>query len=193
MLKKSLLVLAVLAIAGLAPAADMATTEHPGIFTPKDVAWGPGPPFLPAGVKIAVLQGDPGKPGPFVIRLSMPNGYQFPAHNHPTTENVTVVSGEFHAGMGDKLDATKGKALPAGSFVSLPAQMNQGLGLGTPANLASLSAAERPRLGRTILTSSVIGLTMVVVVLGLDHLLFSGDSLERIHAIGAMPLALRFG
>jgi len=124
MLKKSLLVLAVLAFAGLAPAADMATTEHPGIFTPKDVAWGPGPPFLPAGVKIAVLLGDPGKPGPFVIRLSMPAGYKIPAHNHPTTENVTVISGEFHAGMGDKLDATKGKTLPAGSFASLPAQMN---------------------------------------------------------------------
>jgi quercetin dioxygenase-like cupin family protein len=124
MLKKSLLVLAVLAIAGLAPAADMATAEHPGVFTPKDVAWGPGPPFLPAGVKIAVLQGDPGKPGPFVIRLSMPDGYQIPAHNHPTTENVTVLSGLFNVGMGDKLDTAKGKVLPAGSFGSLPAQMN---------------------------------------------------------------------
>ena len=68
-----------------------------------------------------------------------------------------------------------------------------GLGLGTPANLGFLSAAQRPRLGRTILASSVTGLTMVVVVLGLDQLLFSGDSLERIRAIGAMPLPLRLG
>jgi quercetin dioxygenase-like cupin family protein len=124
MLKKIALVLTALAIGGLAHAADMATTDHPGIFTPKDVTWGPGPPFLPAGVKIAVLEGDPGKPGPFVLRLSMPGGYQIPAHNHPTTENVTVLSGEFHAGMGDKLDASKGKTLPPGSFASLPAQMN---------------------------------------------------------------------
>jgi membrane protease YdiL (CAAX protease family) len=66
-----------------------------------------------------------------------------------------------------------------------------GIGLGTPANLASLSATHRLRLGRTILASAGIGLTMVVVVLGLDQLLFSGDSLERIRAIGAMPLTLR--
>src|SRR3954453_12299797 len=68
-----------------------------------------------------------------------------------------------------------------------------GLGLGTPANLAFLSATQRPRLSRTILASSVIGLTMVVVVVGLDQLLFSGDSLERIRALGAMPWSLRLG
>jgi membrane protease YdiL (CAAX protease family) len=68
-----------------------------------------------------------------------------------------------------------------------------GLGLGTPANLASLSPAQRPRLGRTILASVVIGLAMVLVVLGLDDLLFSGESLGRIRAIGAMPWTLRLG
>src|SRR5947199_8302563 len=117
MLRKIALVVAVLlAVAWFAHAAETASPAHPGVFTPKDVAWGPGPPFLPAGVKIAVLQGDPGKPGPFVIRLSIPAGYKIPAHNHPTVENVTVISGELHVGMGDKLDATKGKILPAGSF-----------------------------------------------------------------------------
>ena len=50
MLRKILLVLAVLVLGWSAHAADTTTTEHPGVFTPKDVAWGPGPPFLPAGV-----------------------------------------------------------------------------------------------------------------------------------------------
>ena len=68
-----------------------------------------------------------------------------------------------------------------------------GLGLGTPANLASLSPTQRPHLGRTILLSAAIGLMMVVVVLGLDQILFSGDSLARIGAIGAMPLPVRLG
>ena len=45
--------------------------------------------------------GDPGKDGLYVVRLKMPAGYRIPAHNHPTTENVTVVSGNFHIGMGD--------------------------------------------------------------------------------------------
>src|SRR6476660_2906794 len=124
MLKKVALGLAVLAIAWFAHAADTASAAHPGVFTPKDVTWGPGPPFLPAGVKLAVLEGDPGKPGPFAVRLSMPNGYKIPPHNHPTTEHVTVSSGQFHLGMGDTFDASKGTTLPAGSFGYLPAQMN---------------------------------------------------------------------
>ena len=50
--------------------------------------------------------------------------YQIPAHHHPTTENVTVLSGSFHAGMGDKLDAAKGQTFEPGGFASLPAGMN---------------------------------------------------------------------
>ena len=119
---------AVLLVAGLAMSAEMAKSAKPthpeGIYAPKDVAWGPGPPFLPAGVKFAVLAGDPGAAGEYTIRLSMPDGYKIPAHSHPTIENVTVVSGEFHAGMGDKLERAHALTLPAGSFASLPAKMN---------------------------------------------------------------------
>jgi hypothetical protein len=34
----------------------------------------------------------------------------FPAHYHPKDETVTVISGDFHVGMGDKLDMQKAKA-----------------------------------------------------------------------------------
>ncbi len=115
---------ACLAAYAAVPAKSAAKPAHPGIYTPHDVAWGAGPPFLPAGVKFAVLAGDPGQAGEYTLRLSMPDGYKIPAHSHPTIENVTVVSGEFHAGMGDKLDTAKGLMLPAGSFASLPANMN---------------------------------------------------------------------
>ena len=37
-----------------------------------DLKWGPAPPVLPAGAQMAVLSGDPGKAGTFVIRLKMP-------------------------------------------------------------------------------------------------------------------------
>jgi quercetin dioxygenase-like cupin family protein len=103
---------------------DAAKAAHPGIYTPKEVTWGAAPPFLPAGVKLAVLEGDPSQAGEYTLRLSMPDGYKIPAHSHPTVENVTVVSGEFHAGMGDKLDRAHALTLPAGSFASLPAKMN---------------------------------------------------------------------
>jgi anti-sigma factor ChrR (cupin superfamily) len=90
----------------------------------KDLKWGPAPEVLPKGAQLAVVSGDPSKDGPYVVRLKMPKGYQIPAHNHPTTENVTVISGNFHIGMGDKLDMKKGIVLTAGGYAEAPAKMN---------------------------------------------------------------------
>jgi hypothetical protein len=90
----------------------------------KDIKWGPAPPSLPKGAEFAVLSGDPGKDGPYVVRLKMPAGYKIPAHNHPTTENVTVVSGNFHIEMGDRLDEKKGIELTSGGYGEAPAKMN---------------------------------------------------------------------
>ena len=47
--------------------------------------WGPAPPVLPAGARMAVLYGDPGKPGAFAVRLKAPAGYRVPRHWHPPT------------------------------------------------------------------------------------------------------------
>ena len=90
----------------------------------KDIKWGPVPPFFPKGAEFAVLSGDPSKDGLYVVRLKMPAGYKIPAHNHPTTENVTVVSGNFHIGMGDHLDENKGIELTSGGYGEAPAKMN---------------------------------------------------------------------
>jgi uncharacterized RmlC-like cupin family protein len=69
------------------------------------------------------MYGDPSKPGLFIVRLKVPANYKIMPHSHPTDENVTIVSGSVAFGMGDKLD-TKAKAMPAGSFVSMPAKMH---------------------------------------------------------------------
>lgn len=86
--------------------------------------WGPAPAFLPKGAQAAVLAGDPGKSGPFTVRLKMPSGYKIPAHQHPSAEAVTVISGDFGFGIGDKLDEAKAQKLGPGGFVDLPANMN---------------------------------------------------------------------
>ena len=88
------------------------------------VNWGPAPPVFPKGAQIAVLSGDPFKDGLYVVRLKMPANYKIPAHNHPTSEYVTVLSGRFHIGMGDKLDEKNGIELRAGGFGEAPAHMN---------------------------------------------------------------------
>jgi quercetin dioxygenase-like cupin family protein len=93
------------------------------VLTPQELKWGGAPAVLPPGAKVAVLEGDPGKPGPFVMRVRLPDGYRIPPHTHPQPERITVISGTFHVGMGDKFDAAKGKAMPAGTFGTWPAGM----------------------------------------------------------------------
>src|SRR6187399_3200322 len=81
------------------------------VSAPDKLDWKDGPPSLPKGAKIAVLEGDPGKEGPFVFRVKVPDGYRIPPHTHPKMERVTVISGTFKLGMGDKFDQTKGEVL----------------------------------------------------------------------------------
>lgn len=96
--------------------------EHT-VMSPDQMKWTDGPPNLNKGAKMAVLLGDPSKPGMFIIRFKMPANYKIMPHWHPADENVQVVSGAFAIGMGDKMDTTT-KAMPAGSFFSMPAKMH---------------------------------------------------------------------
>lgn len=89
-----------------------------------NIKWGDAPPIFPKGAKFAVIAGDPSAKGVFVVRMMLPPKYHIPAHNHPTDEYVTVISGGLYVGMGDKLDTSKGEKLSAGGFAVAPAGMN---------------------------------------------------------------------
>ncbi len=93
------------------------------LLNPGDMKWGPAPPVLPAGAQVAVLDGDPFKPGFFTIRLKFPDGYKIPAHWHPTDENIVVVQGTFRAGMGDAFSEAGLHDFTVGSFVKMPMRM----------------------------------------------------------------------
>jgi hypothetical protein len=56
------------------PKAAPPAAPHHIALAPGDLKWGPAPPVLPAGAQVAVLDGDPFKPGFFAIRLKMPRG-----------------------------------------------------------------------------------------------------------------------
>src|SRR5688572_29978670 len=99
---------------GASSAHDEKEKTDAAIHTPDGLRWGDGPPSLPPGAMVAVLEGDPTRPGPFVMRLRLPDGYRLPPHTHPKRERVTVVSGTFHVGMGDKFDEKAGRAMRAG-------------------------------------------------------------------------------
>jgi quercetin dioxygenase-like cupin family protein len=88
------------------------------------LTWGSAPPALPAGARMAVVSGDPGKTAPFVIQLDMPNGYVVPPHWHPTDEHIKVMRGQFGYGMADKVDQKSMKSLRRGQSVNLKASMH---------------------------------------------------------------------
>jgi hypothetical protein len=104
--------------AAAAPAKE-AGPSHVKAYTPDQVKWGSGPNALPAGAQMAVLEGDPMKPGPFTIRLKFPNNYRIPPHSHGRTEHVTVLSGSIHVGMGDKFDEKSMTSFGPGSFAAI--------------------------------------------------------------------------
>ncbi len=92
-------------------------TANQTMFAPDQIEYGPVPGFLPAGAKLAVLEGDPtASTGDFTIRLKLPDGYRIPPHWHPNRENATVISGNFKIGMGDTFDESKMTTFGAGSF-----------------------------------------------------------------------------
>jgi quercetin dioxygenase-like cupin family protein len=93
------------------------------LYPPTTMEWKEGPASLPPGAKMALLEGDPTKEGPFVMRLQFPDGYHIRPHTHPKTERVTVISGAFYLATEEKLDRRDAKKLPAGSFGYWPAGM----------------------------------------------------------------------
>jgi len=90
----------------------------------EDLKWGDAPPVLPKGAKVAVLNGDPSKPGTYTIRLMAPANYKIAPHWHSQTENLTVISGTLFLGMGDKMDAKQAKPLKAAGYHYLPAKQH---------------------------------------------------------------------
>lgn len=103
-------------IAATAVTAPAAAAEQHVMVSPSEIKWTPGPSSIPPGSQAAVLYGKPGEEGLFALRLKLPANYAIPPHTHPRPEIVTVISGTFHIGMGEKADRSKAKALPAGSF-----------------------------------------------------------------------------
>jgi uncharacterized protein (TIGR02246 family) len=95
--------------------ADVKTAANSGL------AWSDfNPDGFDPGMKLAVLEGDPGAKGPYVIRVMFPAGYRFPVHWHPGIENMTVVSGPFQLAHGNTADWSALKTYGPGDFIYIP-------------------------------------------------------------------------
>jgi len=66
------------------------------------------------------VAGDPTKPGPYTIRLSIPANTKIQAHTHRDSRTAVVIAGVWYFGYGVVAGAAAEKALPAGSFYTEP-------------------------------------------------------------------------
>jgi quercetin dioxygenase-like cupin family protein len=114
-MKKLLIATALVAWVGSAMAQDAMK-----VVKADDVKWVEHPVFK--GAQTAILIGDPSKKEIVVQRVKFPPNYKVGPHTHPYAEIVTVISGSFGNGMGDKFDPAKGDILKAGSAFALPAK-----------------------------------------------------------------------
>ncbi|HEV8584677.1 MAG TPA: cupin domain-containing protein [Methylomirabilota bacterium] len=115
----SRILLAVVTAAVLAAVPVLADQHAKHVVSTPDLLKWVDPPTFP-GAKLAIVQGNPGQEGPFVYRVKFPASYKVAPHFHKAAENVTVLSGSFFLGLGEKFDQGSGKELPVGGFVSIP-------------------------------------------------------------------------
>lgn len=78
----------------------------------KNLKWNDTP-ALP-GAKLALIEGPLNEAKPFILRLKFPANYKIPPHFHSAIEHVTVISGEFFMGVGEKAQDGKGTGLKPG-------------------------------------------------------------------------------
>ena len=102
--------------AALIPA--FAHAQDATIKLPEDITYNATLPRVP---QVAVLFGDPTKPGVYVVRVKVPAGVKLMPHWHPDeVRTVVVLSGTFLHGYGEQWDEAKLKVHPPGTFFSEP-------------------------------------------------------------------------
>jgi len=108
---------ATLAVLALFAASARGAPPDPNVMSfklPADLKWVESPAY--PGLKSAVVQGDPGKPGPYaVLNHFSRNSFSHP-HFHPNDRYILVLKGTWWVGTGDKFDPATTTPLPAGSF-----------------------------------------------------------------------------
>lgn len=113
-------ILAALLAASVLNAQTPPTPEPPIRLTPEAMVWTDGPPTLPPGSKMAILEGSPKADGMFTMRVRIPAGSAIPPHWHPRQERVTILSGAVNLGFGSVANASNTKRYAAGSFYVNP-------------------------------------------------------------------------
>jgi quercetin dioxygenase-like cupin family protein len=81
---------------------------------PAQIPWGP---VTAQGSQVALLYGDPNKPGLYVLLNKWLPHHMSKPHSHANDRFVTVLSGTWWVGTGDAWDPQKSTPMPKGSYV----------------------------------------------------------------------------
>ena len=84
--------------------------------TPDELTWT----VRDDGTSIAYIVGSSQASGIYAYRLRAPRGFKPAPHYHPDDRVVTVISGTFYIGFGDRFDEAALKAMPPGSSWTEP-------------------------------------------------------------------------
>jgi hypothetical protein len=124
-LAKAHLKLAFLVMGVVLVGTAVAQTAAPAavVLTPVEMKWQSQGGLAASGMEQLNLVGDPAKPGPYTLRLKFPKGMRIAPHTHPDSREVTILSGTYATGYGEKFDPAALKILPAGSFYTEPANV----------------------------------------------------------------------
>src|SRR6187200_3341817 len=107
------------AISLIALVSTVVLAQEPTVLPQADAAkYAPAP--FPPGSQQAIVVGNPKNAEAYIIRVKLAKGTKVAPHTHPNDENVTVISGTFHIGVGEKFDEAKGQAVKAGGLVNVP-------------------------------------------------------------------------
>jgi quercetin dioxygenase-like cupin family protein len=114
----------------LAAAAGLAVALAPGAYgerdelgfvrvAPDEVQWKELPGY--GGLQYAVIEGDPSKPGIYVVRVKFPPGLMTRPHYHPEDRHAIVIKGTWYTGTGDTFDPASTIGLKPGTYMKHPA------------------------------------------------------------------------
>ena len=89
-------------------------------ITPEQVKWLPDP-VDGVGIQRATIQGDPSKPGIYVIRIRFPRGVMSLPHYHKEDRHAVVLQGTWYTGTGADFQPDRTVGLKPGSYMLHPA------------------------------------------------------------------------
>lgn len=87
-------------------------------LTPDELVWK----TLEPGLDVAILEGDPGGEGYYILRARFAPGVFSAPHYHPNTRFITVIKGTWWTGIGTVWDKENSVPLGPGSYMKHPAK-----------------------------------------------------------------------